>query len=90
MMTAVEHGPSLMGFAALVSATLSALILLHYLVRRPALDLRTKLWLLVGLGVLPAVSAAASTNRGHGSDDEPRFLRFLPRHAGPFQRRGQA
>lgn len=64
MMAAVEHGPSPFGFVALACAALAAVILLFYLVRRPALDLRMKLWLALGLGVLPALSAAASTAVG--------------------------
>ncbi len=39
-------------------------MLVHHLVRRPALDLHVKLRLLAGLGVLPAVAAAASTAEG--------------------------
>jgi cytochrome c-type protein NapC len=48
----------------LVAAVAASVILLRYLVKRPILDLGTKLWLLLGLGVLPAISAGASTVSG--------------------------
>jgi cytochrome c-type protein NapC len=38
--------------------------LLTYLIRRPAANLRTKLWLFLGLGVLPAIAGASSTVSG--------------------------
>jgi cytochrome c-type protein NapC len=38
--------------------------LLHFLIKRPALDLRRKLLLLLGLGVFPTVAAATSTVAG--------------------------
>jgi cytochrome c-type protein NapC len=46
------------------SAAIAAAILLHFLIKRPPLDLRTKLLLLLGLGVFPAVAAATSTVAG--------------------------
>jgi len=49
---------------ALFCAALSAALLIHHLVRRPALDLQVKLRLLLGLGILPTVAAAASTVEG--------------------------
>lgn len=49
---------------ALLSALAAALILVRHLVKRPALDLQTKLTLLFGLGVLPAIAAVASTASG--------------------------
>jgi cytochrome c-type protein NapC len=46
---------------ATTSAAAAVLIILVYLVRRPRLNLATKLWLGVGLGVLPALTAGTST-----------------------------
>lgn len=52
------------GAIALVAAALSAAIIGVFLVRRPVLDLRTKLWLLLGLGALPFITGASSTAAG--------------------------
>jgi nitrate/TMAO reductase-like tetraheme cytochrome c subunit len=48
----------------LIAAGAAALVLVRYLVVKPRLDLRVKLMLLLGLGVLPAISAGASTVAG--------------------------
>lgn len=53
-----------MGSVALAAAALSAIIIVVFLVKRPVLDLRVKLWLLVGLGALPAMTGATSTASG--------------------------
>jgi nitrate/TMAO reductase-like tetraheme cytochrome c subunit len=53
-----------MAIVALTAAGAALVIILVYLLRGPALDLRVKLWLLLGLGVLPAISAASSTATG--------------------------
>jgi cytochrome c-type protein NapC len=55
---------SALAIATLLTAALAAVILLRFLLRKPPLDLRTKLWLLLGLGVLPALSAGTSTVAG--------------------------
>jgi len=47
-------------FASLAAAA----ILVVFLVKKPVIDLRVKLWLLLGLGVLPALAAATSTVSG--------------------------
>jgi nitrate/TMAO reductase-like tetraheme cytochrome c subunit len=60
----VPHAGTWLGWIAIATAAVATLILAHFLVRRPALDLRTKLWLLFGLGVFPAVCAASSTVAG--------------------------
>lgn len=60
----MEHELSLVSLIALACVGLAAAILLRFLVRRPALDLRNKLLLLAGLGVLPTLAAAASTTVG--------------------------
>jgi nitrate/TMAO reductase-like tetraheme cytochrome c subunit len=54
----------LTGILALTAAALAAVIIVVYLVKKPVLDLTVKLWLLVGLGGLPLVSAATSTASG--------------------------
>ena len=64
MMLSVEHGTSWLGIVALFCAAVAAAILLVFLVRRPPLDLKVKLLLLVGLGILPAITAATSTSVG--------------------------
>jgi cytochrome c-type protein NapC len=52
---------SWLGILALISAAVAALILLRHLIKKPALDVRAKLWLLLGLGVFPAIAAASTT-----------------------------
>jgi len=63
-MCAVFARPDPIGIVALLSAAVAAVILVSYLVRRPPSNLRTKLWLLLGLGVLPSITAASSTATG--------------------------
>jgi cytochrome c-type protein NapC len=65
--------PSLIGSTALVSGVLAIAILAHYLLARPPLDLRNKLWLLLGLGLLPAITAGASTAQGLQDSTERKF-----------------
>ena len=47
----------LLTFVALAAAVIAAAIVVAYLVYRPALDRRVKLWLLAGLGPLPIAAA---------------------------------
>jgi cytochrome c-type protein NapC len=47
----------LLTYVALAAAAVAAVILIVYLVYRPALNRRTKLWLLAGLGPLPILAA---------------------------------
>lgn len=61
---AMPHAGSWLTYVALGSALAAATILLHFLVKRPALDVSRKLWLLLGLGVFPSVSALSSTVAG--------------------------
>jgi nitrate/TMAO reductase-like tetraheme cytochrome c subunit len=49
---------------SLLATAAAAVILLTFLVRRPALDLAVKLWLLLGIGVLPTLAAVTSTVSG--------------------------
>lgn len=51
----------------------AAAILISHLVKRPPLDLRVKLWLLLGLGVFPALAAASSTVAGMQATTERQF-----------------
>jgi nitrate/TMAO reductase-like tetraheme cytochrome c subunit len=59
----VQHAGWL-GFVALVASAGAAAILLWYLIKRPPLETHVKLWLLLGLGVFPALAAASSTVSG--------------------------
>lgn len=60
----VNHPTPWLGFAALLCAAVAAAILVVFLVKKPSLDLRVKLWLLLGLGVFPALTGATSTVAG--------------------------
>jgi nitrate/TMAO reductase-like tetraheme cytochrome c subunit len=60
----VPHAGTWLGWIAIATAAVATLILAHFLVKKPVLDLRTKLWLLFGLGVFPAVCAVSSTVAG--------------------------
>lgn len=64
---------SLIGITALAAAGLSAVIILTFLVRRPVLDIRAKLWLLLGLGALPIITGGASTAAGTERTTERAF-----------------
>jgi nitrate/TMAO reductase-like tetraheme cytochrome c subunit len=55
---------SWLGIATLLAAGGAASILITFLVRRPILSLTVKLWLLLGIGVLPSLAAASSTVSG--------------------------
>jgi cytochrome c-type protein NapC len=55
---------SWLGVIAIVSASCAAAILLRFLVKKPTLDVRTKLLLLFGLCVFPALAAVSSTVAG--------------------------
>jgi cytochrome c-type protein NapC len=66
------HIPAL-GILALCSAAVAASILLTHLIRRPPLDLRHKLWLLLGLGIFPAIAAGASTVDGMTTTTQRNF-----------------
>lgn len=56
----MEHA-NWLGFVILGSSAVAAAILVWYLIKRPRLDLRVKLLLLLGLGIFPALAAASST-----------------------------
>lgn len=71
MASAVTLPP--MGIVALITAGLSAAIIVVYLIKRPVLDLSAKLWLVLGLGFLPMVTAATSTAAGMQRTTERSF-----------------
>ncbi len=63
-MRSVPHAGAWLGYIALCSAAIAAVIILNFLFKRPLLDLRVKLLLLLGLGVFPAITAGTSTVAG--------------------------
>jgi nitrate/TMAO reductase-like tetraheme cytochrome c subunit len=69
----VAQGIGWLGIVALVCAAIAAAILVTYLVKRPALDLRVKLWLLLGLGLFPSLAAVASTVKGMEATTQREF-----------------
>ncbi len=64
---------TLLGFACVVCALIAAGILMHFLIRRPALTLPTKLRLALGFGVFPLLAAAANTADGMHATTERKF-----------------
>ncbi|HZO15322.1 MAG TPA: NapC/NirT family cytochrome c [Polyangiaceae bacterium] len=60
----MEHPVTWLGYVCVAAAVLAILIIGWYLRKQPRLDFTTKLVLLVGLGVLPAISAGSSTVTG--------------------------
>jgi nitrate/TMAO reductase-like tetraheme cytochrome c subunit len=63
----------LLGIVALVCILLAAVLQIGFLVRDPPLHLRTKLRLLVVLGVLPALAVVSSTATGMQTTTERQF-----------------
>lgn len=61
------------GIVALSTAAVAATIIVVYLVKKPVLNVAVKLWLLVGLAVLPAIVAASSTASGMHRTTERSF-----------------
>jgi cytochrome c-type protein NapC len=62
-----------LGITAVVCAVLAAALLILHLVKRPMLDLRMKLQLFVGLGLLPAVTGVSSTVVGMETTTQREF-----------------
>jgi cytochrome c-type protein NapC len=60
----VALAKSWLGALALVSALCAVVILVRFLWKKPPLDVRAKLMLLLGLGVFPTITALASTVTG--------------------------
>jgi cytochrome c-type protein NapC len=69
----VSFPTSPLAIVALGLAVLSALILLAYLIARPPLVRVTKIWLLLGLGVLPTGAAFAGNVQGFEATKERSF-----------------
>jgi len=69
----VPHTGPWVGYIALISAAIGAAILLYFLIKKPVLDLRIKLLLFAGLGILPAISAGASTVAGMDQTTQREF-----------------
>jgi cytochrome c-type protein NapC len=67
------HNVSLITLFALACAGLAAVILLGYLVRRPVLSGAVKVWLLLGLGVLPISAAVAGNVQGYEASKKRSF-----------------
>ncbi len=61
------------GIVALVCAALGALIVLVYLIKRPTFHFATQLWLFLGLGVLPILSALSGNAAGLQATKEVQF-----------------
>lgn len=55
---------SLIGIAALTAAGFATIIIVTFLAKRPPLDLKVKLWLLLGLGAFPLLTGATTTAAG--------------------------
>jgi nitrate/TMAO reductase-like tetraheme cytochrome c subunit len=62
-----------LGIVAIGAALAAATILIFHLVKKPALTVRVKLWLLLGLGVFPVLAAATSTVAGMEATTERKF-----------------
>lgn len=62
-----------LGFVALGASAAAALILVWFLVKKPLIDLRVKVLLLLGLGVFPALAAASSTVSGMAATTQREF-----------------
>ena len=69
----MPHAGPWLGYLALASAIVAAAILLHFLLKRPPLDLRTKLMLLLGLGVFPTITGLTSTVAGMEATTHRKF-----------------
>ena len=70
---ALIHRFSPLALLTLTCAVLATGFLVAYLVRRPPLDGRTKLWLLMGLGVFPIGVAAAGNIEGFHATKQRNF-----------------
>ncbi len=66
----MEHA---LDVVSLLSAAVAATVLIVYLKRRPPLSFGVKLWLLLGLGLLPAIAAASSTVAGMQRTTQRKF-----------------
>ena len=69
----VALATSWLGVVALLSAGIAAAILVRHLLKKPMLDVRTKLLLLLGLGIFPAIAAVSSTIAGMQATTQREF-----------------
>jgi nitrate/TMAO reductase-like tetraheme cytochrome c subunit len=67
------HGLDAMGWVSVVSAGIAGAILLVHLVRRREVTATTRLWLLLGLGVLPIVTAGTANVAGFEATQSRKF-----------------
>ena len=67
------HELPILAWTTIVAACLAAIILITYLVKRPPLHLGTKLWLLLGIGVLPLGAAFTGNVAGFQATTERKF-----------------
>ena len=58
---------------SLVAAGLAALVVLWFLIRRPTLTHATKVWLLLGIGILPLTTAMTGNVAGYEATKSRRF-----------------
>ena len=76
---------SVLGWVTLASALIAAVMIVSYLVRRPALDLRVRLFLFVALGVFPVLVGVSGTAAGMHATTERKFCsscHVMLRHTG--------
>jgi cytochrome c-type protein NapC len=69
----VPHAGPWLGYLALGAAAVAAAIILYYLIKKPPLDLRMKLFLFLGLGVFPTLTALSSTVAGMEATTDRQF-----------------
>jgi len=69
----VIHEGNVLSVLTVAAASVAAVILLAFLVRRPLLDHASKLWLLVGLGVLPITAALGANVQGYKATQHRAF-----------------
>jgi len=67
------HELDAMGWVSVVSAAMAAVILIVHLVRRREVTTTTRVWLLMGLGVLPIVTAGTANIAGFEATQSRKF-----------------
>jgi cytochrome c-type protein NapC len=76
---------STLSILSLAFAAIAAIVLTTYLIRRPALDAATKVWLLLGLGAFPIAAATAGNVEGYEATKKRSFCascHVMTPHAG--------
>lgn len=69
----MEHPITLLGYICVACAIGAVAVIARQLWKRPKLDFANKMWLFVGLGLLPGLSATTSTVTGMEATTERRF-----------------